>query len=1248
MTSLTDDDDTEEIVQDAAPNKRVQSEDLISGRLLGKGSSSIVYETSWKGKSYARKDFLRVPSDIFEGEARALVRLDDHPNVVRTYCWTVDEGSCSLVIELMDDDLQNLMQNRKDSARKRIPGSGPSDASQTSHVIDLHRFIEDGKNAPVQSASEPVASTLGYRFSMSEALHIMLQIAEGIVFLHENGVAHGDLKPKNILVSPYERGISGSLDQNVAFQLKVADFGLVGTKLKSKSLVSQQALKLETVRWRAPELLDKNLLREDEHGSFTDSDWDSDSSDGNNGGFIHKFTYGKLSRADVYSFAVTCSQILTGEDPYSGLGLNDLVRKISGPNGLRPGLPRGCPTQLRNLINRCWGEELKRPTFIDILRELKDLQASHTTGSFVDFVNTTILGPDYQITVSLKIISEKFAKDEQTEKRGCSSNLVVPPLPRGYQSDLPEIEVGLPIKTDRHSIKFNEENSRSTFGPKKRRRRKVYGCLGGLGSSKDNEYIPTPTKRSAKNAKSHFGKDTSRQFSPNDKRYNSEIGRTIGAKPYTSAEVTAMTRNFKTQIGIGSFGPIYYGKLPDRQEVAVKVGSSPQLEQEFFNEIDILSRVRHKNLVALLGYCQEKKYYILIYEYMKNGSLYDYLHGNAQRAGMLDWKMRLQIGLNVAQGLEYLHTGCEQIFVHGDMKSSNILLSAKLVAKLGDFGLTKPMREAGDSITSILTQPIKGTIGYFDPEYLQTNALSPKKDIYSLGVILLELITGRPPFIQSASGSTQGTSWDWVRAALKEGNIDMVLDPVLKSSVPAPHEDALWRVAEIAVQCVEPKGVYRPALSEVIHVFHQAMNLEGRLDESRTFALEPISITRSYVKQTESPKPTSSSGISWLSEYNPKLQPIEKPDLGSASTNSERVAYVSGQRRRKASTWLERLGCIPVKAMNMGTRNDESRAQNIRAKNVKMAALFGGEKKNYTYADVTAITENFKRRIGVGGFGPVYYGKFPDGREVAVKVCDLVTSRQGDMEFFNEITVLSQVHHKNLVLLLGYCLEKGYNILIYEYVANGSLYDYLHGNAQRPGMLDWRMRLQIGLDVAQGLEYLHVGCTPSLIHRDVKSSNILLSAKYDAKVTDFGLSKLMNDVASVMTQVKGTMGYLDPEYYSSNHLSSKSDVFGFGVVLLELVTGRPPIQQSTSIPAEYRNMSHWVRTVLSGGGDIDTVLDPVLKSSVPAPNVEALWKVTELALQCVEAKGVHRPTMSEVVQELREAISLQELEVPLP
>ncbi|KAG0564130.1 hypothetical protein KC19_8G085600 [Ceratodon purpureus] len=213
----------------------------------------------------------------------------------------------------MDDDLQNVMRNERESAWQSLsPHPGSDD---TSHVIDLHRFVEDA--AP--ELRHPVASTLVSTFSMSEALHVMLQIAEGIVFLHENGVAHGDLKPKNILVAPSEQG-GRSLG---LFHVKMADFGLVETKMKSKALASRRAWKLEIARWRAPELFDKSYLLRPEDSSFSDSGWDSDSGDHDGGAH----TYGKLSWADVYSFAVTCAQILTGDlDPYSGLILRELNR----------------------------------------------------------------------------------------------------------------------------------------------------------------------------------------------------------------------------------------------------------------------------------------------------------------------------------------------------------------------------------------------------------------------------------------------------------------------------------------------------------------------------------------------------------------------------------------------------------------------------------------------------------------------------------------------------------------------------------------------------------------------------------------------------------------------------------------------------------------------------------------------------------------------------------------------------------
>jgi serine/threonine protein kinase len=166
---------------------KVQSRELISERLIGKGTSSIVYETTWEGRSYARKDFLGVPKDIFEEEAKALVDLDNDPFVVGAYCWTVDEESCSLVTELMEDDLHSLVQRRMAAERKKLnPGSGSSGASQaTSHVIDLQQFMEDRKKASVATTSESVASPPIYPFSMPEALKIMWQIAYGMKFLHK-------------------------------------------------------------------------------------------------------------------------------------------------------------------------------------------------------------------------------------------------------------------------------------------------------------------------------------------------------------------------------------------------------------------------------------------------------------------------------------------------------------------------------------------------------------------------------------------------------------------------------------------------------------------------------------------------------------------------------------------------------------------------------------------------------------------------------------------------------------------------------------------------------------------------------------------------------------------------------------------------------------------------------------------------------------------------------------------------------
>ncbi|RWR78183.1 putative LRR receptor-like serine/threonine-protein kinase [Cinnamomum micranthum f. kanehirae] len=306
---------------------------------------------------------------------------------------------------------------------------------------------------------------------------------------------------------------------------------------------------------------------------------------------------------------------------------------------------------------------------------------------------------------------------------------------------------------------------------------------------------------------------------------------------------------------------------------------------------------------------------------------------------------------------------------------------------------------------------------------------------------------------------------------------------------------------------------------------------------------------------------------------------------------------------------------------------------------VKTGGLFCSENQRFTYAEVITLTNNFERAIGKGAFGTVYYGQMPNGTQVAVKMLSLQSVKllshecQGSNEFQNEVQLLIRVHHRNLVSFIGYCQEGDSTALIYEHMAQGDLGSHLLGTRKNSKSLNWGQRLQIALDVAQGLEYLHTGCKPAIIHRDMKTANILLNERFEAKIGDFGLSKVFfkDDVEThISTLVKGTPGYLDPEYFHSNNLTQKSDVYGFGVVLLEMITGQPPIIRSKT-NYEKKNLVDWASPIIATR-DIQAVLDPRLVGDYDA---NSLLKVAEIALACTSPRSVERPTMTDIVAELK-------------
>ncbi|KAG5250813.1 wall-associated receptor kinase [Salix suchowensis] len=267
------------------------------------------------------------------------------------------------------------------------------------------------------------------------------------------------------------------------------------------------------------------------------------------------------------------------------------------------------------------------------------------------------------------------------------------------------------------------------------------------------------------------------------------------------------------------------------------------------------------------------------------------------------------------------------------------------------------------------------------------------------------------------------------------------------------------------------------------------------------------------------------------------------------------------------------------------------------------------------------------RIVGHGGFGIVYKGTLTDGRTVAIKKSKTIDQSQIE-QFINEVVVLYQINHRNVVKLLGCCLETEVPLLVYEYVTNGTLFDHIHDRS-KVSAFTWEIRLKIASEIAGVLSYLHSAASMQIIHRDIKSTNILLDNSYTAKVSDFGTSRLVPlDQDELSTMVQGTLGYLDPEYMQTSQLTDKSDVYSFGVVLVELLTGMKVI--SFDRPEGQRNLSAYFLCALKE----DRLIHILQDCMVNQDNIRQVKEVVNIAKKCVRIRGEERPSMKEVAMEL--------------
>ncbi|XP_023739524.1 probable serine/threonine-protein kinase PBL18 [Lactuca sativa] len=652
-------------------------------------------------------------------------------------------------------------------------------------------------------------------------------------------------------------------------------------------------------------------------------------------------------------------------------------------------------------------------------------------------------------------------------------------------------------------------------------------------------------------------------------------------------EILLATNNFDESlvIGSGGFGKVYKGNVIIGSSLVVAAfkrldAMSTQGEEEFWAEVQMLSKLRHCHLVSLFGYCSYKEEKILVYEYMPNGTLEKHIH---KLQTPLSWVQRLKICIGAARGLDYLHTGTgiESGVIHRDVKSSNILLHESWAAKISDFGLSRigPTNQPCTYVNTL----VKGTFGYFDPNYFTTGKLTRKSDVYAFGVVLLEVLCRKRAVDRSLDEEQWGLV-TWAQDSIKEGNLKNIIDYDIRGQI---STKCLKEFVQIVERSLLNNPKHRPTMAEVVVSLDSILALQEKINSSLQGAGKTI--------------------------FGRMLDRFASPSNRENSAHGDsKISSNSKSKSRNASDTIE-------------ANNSMIHVQSL---------------KLFTFADLKRATRNFNldSLLGNGGFGDMFlcwvdkntFAPSTKGLGIAVVVKRYNKARRSS---HNVITVLGSLAHPNIISLLGYCDDKKDGcLLVYEYMENQHLGHFLYGGSSKP--LSWGTRLNIMIGVARALAFMH-SSKDQVIHRDVKPSNILLDQDFNAKLGDFELARVSHEseATDITTSVAGSFGYVDPEYAMTCRLSAGSDVYSFGVVLLETLTGKDAFNNNIKGYGDQVSLVEWARLLLVDRSELKKIMDPSLQQNYP---LDGAFELATLALRCVLDNRKDRPSSEELLLSLEQ------------